>query len=92
MIGRRTFLKGLGALLLAPKGAVKALSSLTVDTKFPFVHKEFALGFIITRDIIDDDAYDSARSISKALAKQQNAMIEARAMEIMEYDSFTTKI
>jgi hypothetical protein len=49
-MNRLTFLKTLGAVLLAPK----ALANIKPGPP-KFIHKEYAAGFIITREMIEDD-------------------------------------
>lgn len=82
---RRTFLKALGAAVLAPVATIKALSKVRLqDIK----HKSYSMGFFITDEAAEDWAEHTRRA--KALALSARRTYELHKANILN-NAFTSR-
>lgn len=83
-MNRRDFLKRLGLVAagVAAADQLEIIERLGWKRRFfqgftpapQFVHKEFALGFMITREMLEDDIYGSFRELAKTMNVRESFM------------------
>lgn len=75
---------GLGMAAVKPEGSAVAYDTAQQGYVSRFTHVTYGLGFIITKEMIDDDLYDVAAQVrSKSLAKSMRVTKETIAANVL---------